>query len=169
MTYAEFESLVGNNEVLSSDELKPGCYYYIKEQIKKKYTVYHGKFEGKKKGYNIFKDIVFVVNDLDYEAKPLGFYGGRYILDNSKPCDEDIINKNNTITQLNTEIDELKSLPVEEGENKISFIGKDYRDAKERGFKNTEGQNGGKKRKNTKRYKTKRRIRKRSTKKTNRK
>jgi hypothetical protein len=174
MSYEEYNRLVGTTESIKK-MMTPGCYYYIEDTSRKqlKYReVYHGKYLRREDKVNVFENVKFIVNPFQNTAKPRGFYGRfkKYIPDNSMPCDEDTSNKTKAVAELNTEFDELRVRPVEENESNISFIGEDYRKAKQEFYDNTKNEpSGGKKQKhtkrNTKRNTKRRRIRKRTQKK----
>lgn len=182
ISYEEYNELIGKHKGVKRNRMRPGCYYYIEDTSRKEYQyrdVYHGKFlrinnqqelnNKKDKLVRVFEDVEYVVNPFDREGVPFGFAGRefKYILDNSRPCEEDVINKKNTMAELKTDLDELRIRPVEENETNITFIGEDYREANRQFQENRkrEGTNGGKKRKHTKKHKIQRHARKSSTKK----
>ena len=183
ISYEEYNELIGKHKGVKRNRMRPGCYYYIEDLSRKEYqyrNVYHGKFlrinnqqelnnENAKPLVRVFEDVKYVVNPFDRVLIPFGFHGRefKYILDNSRPCEEDVINKKNTIAELKTDLDELRIRPVEENETNITFIGEDYREANRQFQENRkrEGTNGGKKRKHTKKHKIQRHARKSSTKK----
>ena len=172
MSYEQYNELVGTTQ--STKKMRPGCYYYIENISRKQLQyreVYHGKYLRKEDKTNIFEDVKRIVNPFQETAKPSGFINEfKYIPDNSIPCDEDRSNKNEAVSELNKQFDELRLRPVEENESNISFIGENYRKARGEFYNIRAEPSGGKKlkytkRKHTKRNKKQRHIRKRTQKK----
>jgi hypothetical protein len=155
-SYDQYTELVGTTH--STKKLRPGCYYYIEDISRKKLelrTVYHGKYLRTENKINVFEDVKIIVNPSQETGKPLGFSNKfKYMPDNSMQCDEDISNKNETVKEVKTVINELKVRPVEKGVSQISFIGKTYRKTRNSFYgKTKKTSSGGKKLKRTKRNK----------------
>jgi hypothetical protein len=133
ITFEEFSRLPKK----SIDKLKlvPGRNYFIQETRGSPKIVYKGTFSGKndEREMNIFDNVEYVVNPHRNVGKPHGFSyrRGHKFMEVMEPTSRERSNKNKTINELNQFISEQKIIPTDIIPT-ISFIGEDYRTAKDR-------------------------------------
>jgi hypothetical protein len=133
ITFEEFSQLP--KKEVNKKSLKPGRNYYIQETKGKHKTVYKGTFSktNDKGDYNNFENVEFIVNPFRNSGRPFGFNNksGFKFLEVMEPTSKEKSIKNKTIKELNEFISE-KKLEPEDIETNISFIGQDYRTARDR-------------------------------------
>jgi hypothetical protein len=133
ITFEEFSKMP--KKEVNKTRLKHGRNYYIQETRGSKKTVYKGTFNGtnERGDYNNFKNVEFVVNPHRHLGKPFGFNNRRgfKFLEIMEPTSRERSIKNKTINELNEFINEKRMEP-EDITPDISFIGEDYRTARDR-------------------------------------
>jgi hypothetical protein len=174
-SYERFSDLI--SDVKKTKNPTSGCYYYIEDMEDKNRNnrdIYHGKFlhrktmkyfdnygEEKTKTVDYFDDLKYFINPFKKEALPHGFIKNknRYFIDNKTPCDSDIQNKKDVISDLEETITHYKYKPREENDPNLDWIGEEFEKAKESFEKKTRTKKGGKnnRRKTQKRKTTKNR------------
>ena len=143
ISFIEFKELP-KKEVNKKYNLTPGKKYYIEDTSRKKdnlKTVFTGVFTHKSNyGYNNFEHVEFLVNPFGNVGKPHGFNaktGHKFMeIIDFNPTELDIKNKNKTITELHEFIHEKKAEP-HDNTPPISFMGEDYRKARDNFYNRT--------------------------------
>lgn len=133
ITFEEFSKIPKN--VVNKTSLKNRRNYYIQDSRGNNKKVYKGTFIGKDKqgDYNNFENVEFVVNPYNEVALPFGFNNrkGFKFMEIMEPTSRERSLKNKTINELKQFISEQKLEP-ENITPGISFIGEDYRKARDR-------------------------------------
>jgi len=162
MTITEFELLP--KKLIASKNLEVGKIYYIEDvsRRKKEYKeVYQGMHfldtYSKDKNTLAFKYVRIIVAPFGVGGMPFGFpkKNHKFYEATTIPSVSDHSRFKDNIKDMNSFINTQKVAPVEEGETKISFIGKDYRTSKKNFNKSVKKASGKRKRK-TKARKSKR-------------
>jgi hypothetical protein len=138
ITFEEFSKMP--KKEVNKTRLKHGRNYYIQETRGSTKTVYKGTFIGtnERGDYNNFENVEFVVNPHRHLGKPFGFNNrsGFKFLEIMEPTSRERSIKNKTINELNEFINEQRIEPKDITPN-ISFIGEDYRTARDKRFNDT--------------------------------
>jgi hypothetical protein len=141
ISFEEYEELPKKN--VDKKNLHPGKNYYIQDttrKLKHLITVYKGRFSEKKGDYNYFTNVEFVLNPLSYGGPPSGFNnkkGNKFMeVIDFNPTELEINNKRNTMHEMNEFIKEKKAEPHDKTPT-ISFMGEDYRSARNKFYKRT--------------------------------
>jgi len=138
ITFEEFSKMP--KKEVNKTRLKHGRNYYIQETRGSTKTVYKGTFIGtnERGDYNNFENVEFVVNPHRHLGKPFGFNNrsGFKFLEIMEPTSRERSIKNKTINELNEFINEQRIEPKDITPN-ISFIGEDYRTARDNRFNAT--------------------------------
>jgi hypothetical protein len=131
----------------SGSSLKLGTMYYIHDTRNSSNPVYIGTYVGPIKYYNDtgvsvnykFDDVKYLVKPSNYRNVPRGIFGNverYYEVAEVVPTEIDIKNKKTTIKELKTFINEKKLEPHDTTPN-ISFMGKDYRNVRDKFYNRT--------------------------------
>ena len=132
ITFEEFSKIP--KRTVGKRTLEVGKDYYIQESRGKRKTVYKGTFSGtnERGDYNNFQNIEFIVNPFKQVGKPFGFNNknGFIFMDAMEPTSKEKSMKNKTINELKEFISEKKMEPQDITPT-ISFIGQDYRTARD--------------------------------------
>jgi hypothetical protein len=142
--FAEYELLPKKPPLKKpSKELQPGKMYYIEDtntRTKAHKSVRIGRFVGSYKPqpenieYHKFENVRNLVNPFNNSAIPFGFSSkGKKFMEviDFNPTELDIANKKNTISELSEFITQKRVEPYDETPT-ISFMGQDYRSARDR-------------------------------------
>jgi hypothetical protein len=144
ISFAEYELLPKKPPLKKpSKELQPGKMYYIEDtntRTKAHKSVRIGRFlasykpESENIEYHKFEDVKNLVNPFNNSAIPFGFSSkGKKFMEviDFNPTDLEIANKKNTINELNEFLTE-KRLEPHDVTPSVSFMGEDYRNARDR-------------------------------------
>jgi len=133
ITFEEFSQMP--KKEVNKTRLKHGRNYFIQETRGNRKTVYKGTFIGtnQRGDYNHFENVEFIVNPHKNRGKPFGFNNrsGFKFLEIMEPTSIEKSMKNKTINELKQFISEQRIEP-EDITPSISFIGEDYRTARDR-------------------------------------
>jgi hypothetical protein len=133
ISFEEFSELPKKR--VGKRNLEPGKNYYIQESKGKYKAVYKGTYlsMNDKGDYNRFENVEFVVNPFNNSATPFGFNNksGFIFTEVMEPTFKERSMKNKTINELTDFISEKKMEPYDSVPT-ISFIGQDYRTARDR-------------------------------------
>jgi len=132
---------------IQAKKLQSGKMYYIQERDaspKYKY-VFIGRYTEPRSNNNNdiaykFEDVKFVVNPFKNIARPFAFYPKNntfFEVIDFNPTDLDFKNKNKTIGELSEFITQKRAEPHDETPS-ISFMGQDYRDARDSFYKKSQ-------------------------------
>ena len=162
ITITEFELLP--KKLITSKKLEEGKIYYIEDvsRRKKEYKeVYQGMYFIDQYSKDVktltFKYVSIIVAPFGEGGMPFGFpkKNHKFYEATSIPSESDHSRLKDNITDMENFINTQKVAPVEEGETKISFIGKDYRKSKKK-FNQSVKKASGKRKRKTKARKSKR-------------
>lgn len=171
MTITEFELLP--KKLIASKKLEEGKIYYIEDvsRRKKEYKeVYQGMHfldtYSKDKNILTFKYVRIIVAPFGVGGMPFGFpkKNHKFYEATTIPSERDHSRFKDNIKDMDSFINTQKAAPVEEGETKISFIGKDYRKSKKNFNQSVKTGNASGKRKRKTIKKKKRKSKKRANK-----
>lgn len=129
MQYSEYASIINK---IKPKPLISGCYYYIEDTDREELeyrTVYSGKYTDSTDDFDNFENVSIIVNPFNAVGRPNGFMQGffKYTPNYSEPCDKDVKNKENAISQLAMALEEMKDRPISSSETNITFMGENYR------------------------------------------
>lgn len=143
----EFNKLPKNGPI-TAKKLQPGKMYYIQErsaQPKFKYVFIARYMEPRSNNTNDkdvaykFEDVKFLVNPFKNTATPFAFYPKNntfFEVIDFNPTELDFNNKNKTIRELSEFITQKRVEP-HDSTPPISFMGEDYRNARDRFYNNS--------------------------------
>jgi|TARA_B110000259_G_C13830925_1_gene328603 hypothetical protein len=154
MTITEFELLP--KKLITSKKLEEGKIYYI-EDVSRRKKDYREVYQGmhfldtysKDKNTLTFKYVSIIVAPFGMGGMPMGFpkKNHKFYEATTIPSESDHSRFKDNIKDMETFINTQKVAPVEEGETKISFIGKDYRKSKKNFNQSVKKASGTRKRK----------------------
>tara|TARA_B110000483_G_scaffold87750_1_gene108313 strand:+ start:186 stop:791 length:606 start_codon:yes stop_codon:yes gene_type:complete len=154
MTITEFELLP--KKLITSKKLEEGKIYYI-EGVSRRKKDYREVYQGmhfldtysKDKNTLTFKYVSIIVAPFGMGGMPMGFpkKNHKFYEATTIPSESDHSRFKDNIKDMETFINTQKVAPVEEGETKISFIGKDYRKSKKNFNQSVKKASGTRKRK----------------------
>lgn len=154
MTITEFELLP--KKLITSKKLEEGKIYYI-EDVSRRKRDYREVYQGmhfldtysKDKNTLTFKYVSIIVAPFGMGGMPMGFpkKNHKFYEATTIPSESDHSRFKDNIKDMETFINTQKVAPVEEGETKISFIGKDYRKSKKNFNQSVKKASGTRKRK----------------------
>jgi len=154
MTITEFELLP--KKLITSKKLEEGKIYYI-EDVSRRKKDYREVYQGmhfldtysKDKNTLTFKYVSIIVAPFGMGGMPMGFpkKNHKFYEATTIPSESDHSRFKDNIKDMETFINTQKVAPVEEGETKITFIGKDYRKSKKNFNQSVKKASGTRKRK----------------------
>ena len=154
MTIIEFELLP--KKLITSKKLEEGKIYYI-EDVSRRKKDYREVYQGmhfldtysKDKNTLTFKYVSIIVAPFGMGGMPMRFpkKNHKFYEATTIPSESDHSRFKDNIKDMETFINTQKVAPVEEGETKISFIGKDYRKSKKNFNQSVKKASGTRKRK----------------------